>query len=199
MDDEPDRGNLREPALVFGAFLLAAWLLPLAPQTVLLQSVVGVGAVLGLLWSIARRKESLVEIGVRLDTLLPAMGVYLLVTTVLVAPAIAWDGEIEIAAEDVLGYFFWALFQQFLVVAGFWRNFRRRALPAALVFSLAHAPNLPLMALVFVVETLWLLLFRRFRSLFALALAHACAALVAGQTLVPEWLTSFRVGLHYFE
>jgi hypothetical protein len=193
------RWNLREPALVFGAFLIAAWLLPLVPHPVLLQSLVGAAAVLGLLWRIARKKESLAELGVRVDNLLPAIGAYLLVSAILVAPAIVLNGEIEIAAEDVFEYFFWALFQQFLVVAGFWRNFRRRAFETALVFSLAHAPNVPLMALVFVVETLWLLLFRRFRNLFALALAHACAALVAGQTLVPEWLSSFRVGLHYLE
>ncbi|MGH9323229.1 MAG: CPBP family glutamic-type intramembrane protease, partial [Vicinamibacteria bacterium] len=86
-----------------------------------------------------------------------------------------------------------------LVVAGFWRNFRSNAFLTALVFSLAHAPNLPLMALVLVAETVWLLLFARFRNLLSFALAHALAALVVSHALVPDWLPSLRVGLHYLE
>ncbi len=188
-----------EAALVFGAFLVAAWLLPLFPHTVLLQSLFGVGAFLGLAWSIARKKDSLSALGVGVDNILPATAVFLLVTALLVSPAYWMDGEISVTLDEVLGYFFWALFQQFLVVAGFWRNFRSHALPAALVFSLAHAPNVPLMLVVLVAETLWLLLFARFRNLFSLALAHALAALIAGQALVPDWIPSLRIGLHYLE
>ncbi len=191
--------DLREPALVFGAFLVASWILPLFPHTVLLQSIVGVGAVLGLASRIARKKDSLAILGVRVDNVFPATVVFLLVTTVLVAPAYWMNGEIAIVLDELFGYFFWALFQQFLVVAGFWRNFRSRALPAALVFSLAHAPNVPLMVLVLVAETVWLFLFSRFRNLFSLAIAHAFAGLIVGQALVPDWLSSLRVGIHYLE
>jgi hypothetical protein len=193
------RFDLREPALVFGAFLVAAWLLPLFPHTVLFQLIIGVAAAVGLAWSIARKKDSLAVLGVRVDNVLAATAVFLLVTAFLATPAYLMDGEISISLDGLVGYFFWALFQQFLVVAGFWRNFRSHALPAALVFSLAHAPNVPLMLLVLAAETLWLLLFARFRNLFSLALAHAVAALIAGQALVPDWIPSLRVGLHYLE
>jgi hypothetical protein len=193
------RYHFREPALVFGAFLAAAWLLPLLPQTVLLQSLFGVAAVLGLAFSLARRNDSLPALGIRIDNFLPAAGVFLAVTAIAAAPLFWREEDIEIDALQLLEYFFWASFQQFLVIAGFWRNLGKRAFPAALVFSLAHAPNLPLMALVLAAETIWLFLFTRFRNLFALALAHALAALVAGQALVPEWLSSLRVGLHYLE
>jgi hypothetical protein len=197
----PTRFDLLEPALVFGAFLVAAWILPLFPHNVLLQSIVGAGAVVGLGWSLARKKDSLAVLGLRLDNLVSASAVLLLITAILLAPAY-WldpDAEIEIALGKLFGYFLWALFQQFLVVAGFWRNFRGHALPTALAFSLAHAPNFPLMALVLVAETLWLVLFARFRNLFGLALAHAFAAVIVGELLVPEWLSSLRVGIHYLE
>jgi hypothetical protein len=193
------RYDVREPALVFGAFVAASWLLPLFPRTVLLQSIFGGGAVLGLSWSIARRKDSLALLGVRADNLLPATAVFLFVTATLIAPAYWMDADMEIALGDLFGYFLWALFQQFLVVAGFWRNFRSQSFPAALVFSLAHAPNVPLMALVLLAESVWLFLFSRFRNLFSLALAHALAALIVSRTIVPDWLSSLRVGLHYLE
>src|SRR5262249_36204265 len=69
---------------------------------------------------------------------------------------------------------------------------------AAAVFAAAHAPNLRLMGLVFAAELVWLLGFARFRNLFALALAHAAAALVVKHALVGTWLPSMKVGLGYW-
>jgi hypothetical protein len=194
------RFDLRVPGIVFGSFLVAAWVLPLLPQTVLLQCIVGASVALGLAISISRKKESLPRLGVRLDNLLPASAGFLLVTAALIAPAyFGSEREIEVTLPDLFLYFLWALFQQFLIVAGFWRNLRENALLAAIAFSLAHAPNVPLMVLVLVAETVWLLLFTRLRNLFGLALAHALAAILVSQWLVPEWIRSLRVGLHYLE
>jgi hypothetical protein len=159
---------------------------------------VGAGAVLALSRSIARSGESPRDLGLRLDNLLPATAAFLGVTALLALPAIAAESSISIAPSEIFRYFLWALFQQFLVVAGFWRNFRGNAVLSALVFALAHAPNLPLMALVLAAETVWLLLFARFRNLASLALAHAGAALVVSHALVPEWIPSLRVGLGYW-
>jgi hypothetical protein len=192
--------SLREPALVFGCFLIAAWLLPLFPQTVLLQSILGAVVALALAIRIFRKKEPLSRLGVRLDNLLPASAGFLLVTALLVAPAyFGSKREIAVSLPDLFLYFLWALFQQFLIVAGFWRNLRENALWAAVAFSLAHAPNVPLMVLVLVAETVWLVVFSRLRNLFSLALAHALAALLVSQWLIPEWVPSLRVGLHYLE
>jgi hypothetical protein len=197
------RFDLRVPALVFGCFLAAAWLLPLFPKTVLLQSIVGAGVAIWLALGIARdirNGEPLAPLGVRVDNLLPASAVFLLVTALLIAPAY-WKSErgIAVSLPELSLYFLWALFQQFLVVAGFWRNLRGSAFLAALAFSLAHAPNVPLMALVLVSETVWLLVFGRLRNLFSLALAHALAAVLVSEWLIPEWVPSLRVGLHYLE
>jgi hypothetical protein len=192
--------DLRVPGIVFGCFLAASWLLPLLPYTVLLQSIVGAAVALGLALDLARKKEPLAPLGVRVDNLLPASAVYLMVTALLIAPAY-WGSERDtaISLQKLSLYFLWALFQQFLVVAGFWRNLRRNAFLAALAFSLAHAPNVPLMVLVLVGETVWLLLFGRLRNLFSLALAHALAAVLVSQWLIPGWIPSLRVGLHYLE
>ncbi|MGH9322127.1 MAG: hypothetical protein ACRD3V_19860, partial [Vicinamibacteria bacterium] len=95
------RSDLREPSIVFGIFLVAAWLLPLLPHTVLLQSVVGAGAVVALFFRIARSGEPIAAIGVRVDNLLPASAVFLLVTGLLAAPAL-WHGQgISIAADEI--------------------------------------------------------------------------------------------------
>jgi hypothetical protein len=55
------------------------------------------------------------------------------------------------------------------------------------------------MALVLVSETVWLLVFGRLRNLYGLALAHALAAVLVSEWLIPEWVPSLRVGLHYLE
>lgn len=186
------------PSLVLGVFLGASWLVPLLPRPVLLQGLLGAAAALFLTLRLARTDGSFAVIGLRLDNLLPSTAVFLTATALLAAPALCIGEPVSIAPDEIFRYFFWALFQQFLVVAGFWRNLRENAWLTALAFSIAHAPNVPLMALVFAAETVWLLLFARFRNLASLALAHAGGALVASHALVPVYLPSLRVGLVYW-
>jgi Type II CAAX prenyl endopeptidase Rce1-like len=201
-----------EPLLLFGVFSGAAWLAPLAGTwTVPLQSVLGALAVVALSWSARRDGVTLADLGLTHRRFLVGSAVYLLVTATLLAPTL-WIARVpSIVIGEVPVYWAWALFQQFLVVAGFWRHFRwlgaSRGAPrnltaaavTALVFALAHAPNLRLMAFVGVGELVWLLLFTRFRNLLSLSLAHAGAALVVSHALVPEWVPTMRIGLHYLE
>lgn len=201
-----------EPALLFGSLVVAAWLAPLAPEwTVAIQTVLGVAAAAFLLWSARRDRVELGQLGVRADNVLGSSVALIAPTAVLLA-CLPWRGErFSLDTIELSSYFFWALFQQFLLVAGFWRHFRgtlesRRpiarevvaAASTAGVFAAAHAPNARLAGLVFLAETLWLLLFARFRNLASLALAHAAAALFVAQTLVPDWLPSMTVGIRYF-
>jgi hypothetical protein len=197
---------------VFGALVAAAWLAPLAPEwTVAIQTALGVAAVAFLLWSARRDRVELAQIGVRADNVLGSSVAFLAPTAVLLA-SLPWRGErFSLSAFELSSYFLWALFQQFLLVAGFWRHFRGTlesrkpiarelvaAVSAAGVFAAAHAPNARLAGLVFLAEALWLVLFARFRNLGSLALAHAAAALFVAQTLVPEWLPSMTVGIRYW-
>jgi hypothetical protein len=164
--------------------------------------------------------------GIRVDNLLASSALLLGVTAALAVAAIALRGRLggELAfvfpLNELPSYFGWALFQQFVAVGAFWLPFRgwkgarasrvrspgvlfegKAAIAVGVVFALAHAPNVGLMLLGFVAETLWLLAFhrRRCRNLFALSLAHAAAALVVSHHLVPSpWLPSMTVGLSYF-
>ncbi len=204
--------RLREPALVFGVFLFAAWLPMLAPEWRLaLQAALGIGALLAIIRSAMRDGVALSELGLRVDNLFASSLVFLLVTGLPLAAVHRLAGKPGLRSSGVLIYFAWALFQQFVVVAGFWRYFRPPAGPStswrndlggaaitASLFALAHAPNLGLMGLVLGAELVWLACFSRFRNLFALALAHSVAAIVVKHDLVPGWLPSMKVGLGYW-
>jgi hypothetical protein len=203
---------LREPALVFGVFLAAAWLPPLTPEWRLaLQAVLGIGALLAVIRNVIRDGVTPSDLGLRVDNL-PASSVLILLLTVLaLAPVHMVAGKPGLRPSEVLIYLPWAFFQQLVVVAGFWRYFWRpagaattwgRAVGAAALaaglFALAHSPNVALMGLVFAAELVWLVCFSRFRNLFALALAHSVAAIVVKHDLVPGWLPTMKVGLGYW-
>lgn len=207
-------GALRDPILVFAAFLVAAWVAPLFPAwTGPVQIALGSAAVLYVFWRARQDELDPHDLGVRVDNLLTSSLVLIGVTSLAVMPLVFGGVELDARmARELPSYFLWASFQQFLVVGGFWRHFRgteegrlppgraaRAAFLAAVVFGLAHAPNTGLMVLVAVAEVLWLLLFARFRNLFALALAHGVAALVVSHTLVPSsWIPSMKVGWEYW-
>jgi hypothetical protein len=189
-----------------------SWLAPLVPGwTLPIQVALGLAAIAGLVWSARRDRVALSLLGLRWDNFLGSSVAFLVPTAILIA-FVPWRGErVTLIASDLSSYFLWALFQQLLVVAGFWRHFRgtleaRSPMPRELmaavstagVFAAAHAPNVPLAGLVFLGETLWLVLFARFRNLASLALAHATAALVVVHTLVPDWLPSMTVGILYW-
>ncbi len=216
MDDATATGTrsvrrLREPALVFGLFLAAAWLPPLAPEWRWpAQAVLGIAALLVIVRNAMRDGIAFTELGFRIDNLFASSFVLLLVTVLPLAAAHTLAGKPGLRPTAVFIYLGWAFFQQFVVVAGFWRYFREptgtrswrstagaAALSAAL-FALVHAPNVALMELVFGAELVWLVCFTRFRNLFAVALAHSVAAIVVKHDLVPGWLPSMKVGLGYW-
>lgn len=205
------RRRLREPALVFAVFLGAAWLPPLVPAwRSALQAALGIAALVAIIRSAMRDRVPLSELGLRVDNLLASTFVLLLLTVSPLGGVHMLVGKPGLRPSEVLIYFAWALFQQFVIVAGFWRYFgppgtsttwRSGVGAAALtagLFALAHAPNLALMRLVFGAELVWLVCFARFRNLFALALAHSVAAIVVKHDLVPGWLSSMKVGLGYW-
>jgi hypothetical protein len=208
----PLGSRLGEVALVLGLFLAAAWLAPLVPGgRRLVQSALGIAALLVIVGSVRRDGVPLSGLGLRVDNVLVA-GVFVLALDALPLVAVAGLGGFrEVDVREVLTYSGWALFQQFVVVAGFWRHLRPGTGPwrswrseleaaalAAGLFALVHAPNVALMGLVFGAELVWLVCFTRFRNLFALALAHSLAAIVVKHSLVPGWLPSMKVGLGYW-
>lgn len=205
--------------LVLALVLAAVWLAPLGGELARpVQVVLGVAGCAVITVYAWTTRITPAHLGLQAKNLLAATVVFGLATAVLgVTAVVANDGEplAPFPIGELPSYFLWALFQQYVAVGGFWVPLRRasglettyasfgRELPlagaAALVFAVAHAPNVGLMVLVGLAEWLWLSLFARWRNLFSLSLAHAAAALVVAHHLVPSrWLPSMQVGLGYF-
>ncbi len=106
--------------------------------------------------------------------------------------------------KHVTGYVLWTLYQQFLLNDYFMPRLTR-LLPsenaavgaAALLFALAHLPNLPLTAATLLWGTISCALFRRYHNLYALGLAQGLLGLCFA-ICVPDSINHhLRVGLGY--
>lgn len=102
------------------------------------------------------------------------------------------------------GYMLWSLVQQYIQQSFFFvrierltSNGRLAALITALLFGLAHLPN-PVLTPVTLVGG-WILseLFRRYRSLYPLALAHGLIGLAIAVSVPDHIHHHMRVGLGY--
>ena len=102
------------------------------------------------------------------------------------------------------GYVLWTIYQQFLLQDYFMPRLTRvltsdRAmLVAAILFSVAHLPNLSLTlaTLVWGLVSCWL--FRRYRSLYVIGLAQGILGLCFAVCVPDVWHHHMRVGLGYF-
>jgi CAAX prenyl protease-like protein len=102
------------------------------------------------------------------------------------------------------GYAIWALTQQFILNSFFFLNLEellgdsRRALcGAAALFCFAHLPNPVLMAGTLPAAVLFLALFRRYRNLYPLGIAHALLGLSLAVTVPDAWMRHMTVGISY--
>lgn len=68
----------------------------------------------------------------------------------------------------------------------------------AVLFSLAHAPNVSLMVMTFIGGLIWSWVYERAPNLFALGLSHGLMSLLAISTLPPWLLHSLSVGYKHF-
>jgi membrane protease YdiL (CAAX protease family) len=102
------------------------------------------------------------------------------------------------------GYAIWALVQEFMLNSFFFVNLEdllgdsTRALwGAAALFCLAHIPNPVLMLGTFLVALFFVSLFRRYRNIYALGVAHAMLGLALAVTVPDAWIRHMRVGISY--
>ena len=98
----------------------------------------------------------------------------------------------------------WAFAQQFLAQSFFFLHFecllrsgRRAVIATALLFSSAHIPNPVLVPVTLVGGLLLSEVFRRNRTLYLLAVAHALVALCLAISIPETVLHDMRVGLGY--
>ena len=202
-----------EIASVVSSFLIAEWVvLPFADNSKLVAAIpIGLAFALILLSHRARR-ESVREIGWRLDNLGRALR--LLILPMLVA-AVALIGigltmkSLRFGRENILEYALWlplwGLMQQY-VLQGFINRraqilFRRgwpSILLVALIFALLHLPNPWLCAATFAGGLIWAYVYQRAPNLLALALSHGVMSMLLALSLPASILHNLRVGIKYF-
>lgn len=115
-----------------------------------------------------------------------------------------WPADHASVYAGVLLYIIWALIQQFLVQSFFFlrleqllRSGRRAVIVAALLFASAHIPNPVLVPVTLVGGLILSELFRRYRTLYLLAVAQALLALPLSISVPEAVLHDMRVGIGY--
>jgi membrane protease YdiL (CAAX protease family) len=98
----------------------------------------------------------------------------------------------------------WALAQQFLLQSFFFLRLerllgsgRRAVIGAALLFASAHVPNPVLVPVTLAGGLVLSAVFRRYRNLYPLAVAHALVALSLAISIPESVLRDLRVGIAY--
>lgn len=101
-------------------------------------------------------------------------------------------------------YAIWAFVQEFLVLSFIYVRFeaafgdRRSLFWTALLFSLAHIPNAILMCATFLMGLAFTALFRRYRNLYPLGLAHALLGLTMAIGIPPGITHNMRAGIAWW-
>jgi membrane protease YdiL (CAAX protease family) len=102
------------------------------------------------------------------------------------------------------GYAIWAMMQQFILNSFFYVNLEdllgdsKRALWCATgLFAIAHLPNPVLTVGTFVAALFFVSMFRRYRNIYPLGIAHAMLGLAMAVAVPDGWLRHMRVGIAY--
>ena len=101
------------------------------------------------------------------------------------------------------GYLLWTLYQQFLLQDFFLTRLSSvlssnvAISVAAVLFALAHLPNIPLVLATLVWGAVSCALFRRYRNLYVLGLAQGLLGLCFAVCIPDVWLHHMRVGLGF--
>ncbi len=175
-----------------GLFLLFGYTWWIHPLYTSWPRVVAYSAFLGLLiYSRYSRRESWHDIGFRWDNFIASGKIVFsvtlislfLITTIwrLFFPINSQFFKDHLFWQKLLDYPFWALFQQYIVLAFFFRRFKEVFSPhnwiaillTGLIFSLIHLPTPPLVIFCFIGGLFWTWTYHKFPNLFTIALSHA--------------------------
>jgi len=212
--------NLSERMLAFweivsvmSSVVIAEWLaLSLVRENraiFLIPVVLAFGLMLSSHWL---RRESLRDIGIRLDNFRAAL-FQLTLPTLIIAGLIVGTGWLlgglhspeQGSRTRYLLLPLWAFLQQYVAQGFMNRRFQmvcgRGSLSiifVGVIFGLLHLPNPFFAALTFVAGVIWAAAYQRTPNLFAPALSHALLAIVLSLSLPLTWVHDLRVGFKYF-
>jgi membrane protease YdiL (CAAX protease family) len=105
--------------------------------------------------------------------------------------------------SNILPYFVWAIFQQFLLQSFIFLRMesalgsRFAVLVSSALFTLAHWPNVPLTVLTFFGALFFTELFRRYRSIYPLGIAHFVMGISIAYSFPTSLMHHMRVGLSF--
>jgi len=203
---------------VVSSVLIAEWILSAsAGRSKLVVAIPVTLAFALIIYSHVQRGETARELGLRLDTFLPALRLLLLPMFVISGIALLigylsgarldffrWHAERLIVFQLALG-FGWGLLQQYVLQSfinrraqSVWGQGAVSVLVTALIFAVLHFPNSWLMVITFVGGVVWAFVYQRQPNLFALALSHGVMTWVLVSVLPPSALNHLRIGLKYF-
>lgn len=104
------------------------------------------------------------------------------------------------------GYAIWALEQEFILQSFFFvtleellHDSNKALWGATILFSAAHIPNPVLVVSTFLASLVFVSVFRRFRNIYPLGLAHAMLGLSLAVALPDAWIRHMRVGISYLQ
>ena len=196
--------DLAELGLVFAAIIAVLWL-PTREQLI-----VGPIVLLTPLALVLLRRPTLNDLGLGLRGLLSSLwilpaAVALCVLAILAAQNVGTFHPLYQAdLQHVGGYVLWTLYQQFLLQDYFMPRLSRilssdaAIAVAALLFAVAHLPNLSLAVATLVWGGVSCALFRRYRNLYMLGLAQGLLGLCFAVCVPDAMHHHMRVGLGYW-
>lgn len=196
--------DLAELAAGFTGILVILWL-PTHEQLIF-----GPIALLAPLVMVLARKPKLNNLGLGLRGLVPSLWIFpaALALSILGIFLAKGAGTFHALYQADLahcgGYVVWTMYQQFLMQDYFMPRLTRiltsdRAIAvAAILFALAHLPNLALVAATLVWGAVSCWLFRRYRNLYILGLTQGLLGLCFAVCVPDSLLHHMRVGLGYW-
>lgn len=110
----------------------------------------------------------------------------------------------QVYYKHALGYGLWTIVQEFIAQGFFFTHFeqllhsgRRAVLANAILFSVCHWPSIVLVPVTFFGGLILTELFRRYRTIFPLAIAHFLVALSIAVSVPDNLHRHMRVGIGY--
>ena len=103
-----------------------------------------------------------------------------------------------------LGYMLWATVQEFVLNSYFFLTLedllprsRYAMIAAVILFALAHIPNLILLVGTLLASMFFVSVFRRYRNIYPLGIAHGLLGLTLALTIPDIWIRHMRVGIGF--